>query len=59
MRLSRGGVPLGAGQASEIRYGTIAKDLALLVGDAELDRAVILFHAPPHETSWTAPPSTA
>jgi uncharacterized protein len=37
--------------ASEIRYGTIAKDLAALVGDAELDRAVMLFHAPPHETT--------
>jgi Icc-related predicted phosphoesterase len=38
-------------KASEIRYGTIAKDLALLVGDAELDRAVMLFHAPPHDTT--------
>jgi Icc-related predicted phosphoesterase len=37
--------------ASEIRYGTIAKDLAALIGDAELDRAVLLFHAPPHETN--------
>ena len=37
--------------ASDVRYGTIAKDLAVLVGDAELDRAVMLFHAPPHETN--------
>jgi len=37
--------------ASEIRYGTIAKDLAALVGDADLDRAVMLFHAPPHESN--------
>jgi Icc-related predicted phosphoesterase len=36
---------------SDVRYGTIAKDLAVLVGDAELDRAVMLFHAPPHETN--------
>lgn len=38
-------------KASEVRHGTIAKDLATLVGDAELDRAMVLFHAPPHETS--------
>jgi Icc-related predicted phosphoesterase len=37
--------------ASDVRYGTIVKDLAALVGDAELDRAVMLFHAPPHETN--------
>jgi Icc-related predicted phosphoesterase len=37
--------------ASESRYGTIAKDLTALVGDAEFDRAVMLFHAPPHETN--------
>ncbi len=35
---------------SDIRYGTIARDLAALVGDASLDRAVMLFHAPPHDT---------
>jgi Icc-related predicted phosphoesterase len=39
------------GNASDVRFGTIAKDLAVLVGDAELDRALVLFHAPPHETS--------
>ncbi len=37
--------------ASDVRYGTIAKDLAVLVGDADVDRAVMLFHAPPHGTN--------
>jgi len=38
-------------KASDVRYGTIAKDLAALVRGAELGRAVMLFHAPPHETN--------
>ncbi len=33
-----------------IRYGTIARDLEFLAGDADLSRAVFLFHAPPHGT---------
>ena len=36
---------------SSVRYGTIARDLAALAGTAGLDRAVMLFHAPPHETN--------
>jgi Icc-related predicted phosphoesterase len=35
---------------SDLRYGTIARDLAVLAGEADLSRAVMLFHAPPHET---------
>jgi Icc-related predicted phosphoesterase len=34
----------------ERKYATIKDDLALLVGDAPLDRAVFLFHAPPYGT---------
>jgi len=34
-----------------VRYGTIREDLEELVGDAELERAVFLFHTPPHETA--------
>jgi hypothetical protein len=34
----------------ESRWATIAKDLAALVGDEPLDRAVILFHCPPYQT---------
>jgi Icc-related predicted phosphoesterase len=36
---------------SDVRYGTIAKDLAALVGSNGLGRAVILFHSPPYETN--------
>jgi Icc-related predicted phosphoesterase len=36
---------------SDVRYGTIAKDLAALVGSNGLERAVILFHSPPYETN--------
>jgi Icc-related predicted phosphoesterase len=39
------------GDWSDVRYGTIAKDLAVLVGDADVSRAVILFHAPPYKTN--------
>ena len=41
-------VPAGT---SDVRYGTIAKDLAALVGSNGLERAVILFHSPPYETN--------
>ena len=32
----------------EVRWGTIAGDLGALAGDADLSRAVFLFHAPPY-----------
>jgi len=35
---------------SDVRYGTIARDLAILAGEASLEHAVMLFHAPPHAT---------
>jgi len=34
-----------------VRYGTIKEDLEALAGDTEMDRAVFLFHTPPHETA--------
>lgn len=34
-----------------IRYATIEKDLAELVGDRPLDRAIFLFHSPPYDTA--------
>ena len=40
-------VPMSPG---EIRWGTIARDLADLAGDADLARAIFLFHAPPYDT---------
>lgn len=33
-----------------IRYSTIEKDLSALVGNAEVDRAIVVFHAPPYQT---------
>jgi Icc-related predicted phosphoesterase len=36
--------------ASELRYGTIARDLAALTGEEDLARAVMVFHAPPYGT---------
>jgi Icc-related predicted phosphoesterase len=36
---------------SQIKWGTIQKDLASLAGEDPLDRALFLFHAPPHDTS--------
>jgi Icc-related predicted phosphoesterase len=36
---------------SSVRYGTIARDLSTLVGEANLDRAAVLFHAPPYDTA--------
>ena len=38
-------------ESHEIRYGTIAADLNELVGNSELNRAIMLFHGPPHETN--------
>ncbi len=35
----------------EVRWGTIAGDLAALAGEADLSRAVFLFHAPPYRTA--------
>jgi uncharacterized protein len=35
---------------NEIRWGTIAKDVAELVGDRSLERAIFLFHTPPYDT---------
>ena len=40
-----------AADPSDVRYGTIARDLAALVGTAGLERAVMLFHAPPYQTA--------
>ena len=36
--------------ASEIKWATIQKDIASLVGEDPLDRAVFLFHTPPCDT---------
>ncbi|MGD8450186.1 MAG: metallophosphoesterase [Phycisphaerae bacterium] len=36
---------------NRIRYGTIKADLDALVGDRSLERAILLFHSPPHETT--------
>lgn len=35
----------------EVRFATIADDLERLFADADLDRAILLFHAPPHATT--------
>jgi Icc-related predicted phosphoesterase len=35
----------------EIRYGTIVADLEELTGGRDLERAVMLFHSPPYQTS--------
>ena len=35
---------------SRIKWGTIQQDLASLVGDDPLDRAVFILHTPPHDT---------
>jgi Icc-related predicted phosphoesterase len=37
-------------EESEIKWGTIQKDLASLVGEDPLERAVFLFHTPPCDT---------
>lgn len=36
---------------SERKYATIADDLVRLVGEDAMDRAVLLFHAPPYDTA--------
>ncbi|MBN1947850.1 MAG: metallophosphoesterase [Bradymonadales bacterium] len=36
--------------AAEMRFSTIRDDLDRLVGEAALDRAVLLFHAPPYQS---------
>lgn len=36
---------------SAIRFGTIARDLDRLCGEADLSRAVFLFHTPPYRTA--------
>jgi uncharacterized protein len=36
--------------ASEIKWATIQKDIASLVGEDPLDRGVFLFHTPPYDT---------
>lgn len=36
---------------NEVRWGTIQKDLATLAGDGALERAIFLFHTPPHDTA--------
>ncbi|MEJ2348559.1 MAG: metallophosphoesterase [Anaerolineales bacterium] len=38
-------------QAYEVKYGTIQEDLANLVGENDLSRAIFLFHAPPYQTA--------
>jgi uncharacterized protein len=35
---------------SRVKWGTIQQDLDSLVGEEPLDRAVFLFHTPPHDT---------
>lgn len=37
--------------ANEIRFGTIADDLRQLTGEEDLERAVVLFHTPPYQTT--------
>lgn len=37
-------------EAREIRYSTIQQDLEQLTGDADLSRAIMLFHSPPYQT---------
>jgi Icc-related predicted phosphoesterase len=34
----------------EVRYGTIAEDLAVLAGDLDLRKGICLFHTPPYRT---------
>jgi len=36
---------------SDVRYGTIQKDLDSLVRDRPLDRAIMLFHSPPYKSA--------
>ncbi len=36
---------------SDVRYGTIARDLAALAGEEDLASSLVLFHAPPYDTA--------
>jgi uncharacterized protein len=45
------GVRTAAVGPHEVRWGTIERDLRALCGDAILDAAVMLFHAPPYRTA--------
>ncbi len=38
-------------EESQIKWGTIQKDVDSLVGDEALDHAVLLFHTPPYDTA--------
>jgi Icc-related predicted phosphoesterase len=38
-------------EESQTKWGTIQRDLALLVDDSPVDNAIFLFHTPPYETS--------
>ncbi|HKK60435.1 MAG TPA: metallophosphoesterase [Salinivirga sp.] len=38
-------------ETEDIKFATIAKDLALLVGEDKLDKAVFLFHSPPYKSN--------
>jgi Icc-related predicted phosphoesterase len=40
-----------AADPSDVRYGTIGKDLAALVRTDALDRAALILHSPPYETN--------
>jgi len=35
----------------DIRFGSIRKDLETMTADADMERAVFLFHSPPHDTN--------
>ncbi len=37
-------------EESDVKWGTIAKDLDMVVDDDSMDRAIFLFHTPPYET---------
>ncbi len=39
-----------ATEESEVKWGTIAKDLDMVVKDDSMERAIFLFHTPPYET---------
>ncbi len=38
-------------EPSDVKYGTIRKDLEILTANKDLSRAVFLFHAPPYDTA--------
>jgi Icc-related predicted phosphoesterase len=39
-----------ATEISDVKWGTIAKDLDSIVNDDSMDRAIFLFHTPPYDT---------